>query len=106
MPYAAESILVTAAREAKKIWPFMAGMAVVGTAVVKLTASATPEVRAARRRRVRCAIGRPLAPGAQRLNLGFARGRARGPRALTRAAPLVHFAQDLKKSKFTNPSQH
>jgi hypothetical protein len=53
MPYAAESIVVTAAREAKKIWPFMAGIAVVGAAVVKVTASATPEVRAARSHRER-----------------------------------------------------
>ena len=45
MPYAAESIVVTAAREAKKIWPFLTGMAVVGAAVVKVTAAATPEVR-------------------------------------------------------------
>ena len=47
MPYAAESIVVTAAREAKKIWPFLTGMAVVGAAVVKVTAAATPEVRRA-----------------------------------------------------------
>jgi hypothetical protein len=45
MPYAAESIVVTAAREAKKIWPFLTGMAVVGFGVVKVTAAATPEVR-------------------------------------------------------------
>jgi len=45
MPYAAESIVVTAAREAKKIWPFLTGMGVVGFAVVKVTAAATPEVR-------------------------------------------------------------
>lgn len=54
MPYAAESIVVTAAREAKKIWPFMAGMGLVGAAVVKVTASATPEVRFRRLRRVLC----------------------------------------------------
>ena len=56
MPYAAESIVVTAAREAKKIWPFMAGLSVVGFGVVKLTASATPEVCAAHRHRNRSAI--------------------------------------------------
>ena len=47
MPYAAESIFVTAAREAKKVWPMLAGMSVVGFAVVKVTAAATPEVRRA-----------------------------------------------------------
>ena len=45
MPYAAESVLVTAAREAKKIWPALAGFGAVGFAVVKVTAAATPEAR-------------------------------------------------------------
>jgi predicted lysophospholipase L1 biosynthesis ABC-type transport system permease subunit len=46
MPYAAESVLLTAAREAKKIWPALVGLGTVGFAVVKVTAAATPEARA------------------------------------------------------------
>jgi hypothetical protein len=46
MPYAAESVVLTAAREAKKIWPALVGLGTVGFAVVQVTASATPEARA------------------------------------------------------------
>jgi hypothetical protein len=61
MPYAAESVLFTAAREAKKIWPALAGFGAVGFAVVKVTAGATPEARAATRllRRAAAALAPP-----------------------------------------------
>ena len=41
MPYASESVVITAAREAKKIWPFLAGLGCVGAAVVAATSSIT-----------------------------------------------------------------
>jgi len=124
MPYAAESILVTIAREAKKVWPMWCGMAVVGAAVVKVTAAATPEVRARGSRRLRRARwrARPAvcaascsrwawgAVVARRAVLGFAE-RLRSPpaaRALRRCAPacpLCRALQDIRKSKFTNPGQ-
>jgi hypothetical protein len=73
MPYAAESVLVTAAREAKKIWPALAGLGTVGFAVVKLTSSATPEARA-------------CAPRKQRVPLARSARRCRGRCTLLRAA--------------------
>ena len=46
MPYAAESLAATAAREARKIWPFLGGLGLVGYAVSSVTAGITEEVRA------------------------------------------------------------
>ena len=43
MPYASESFLRTAAREGKKMWPFLAGFAFVGTAVTYATSTITSE---------------------------------------------------------------
>lgn len=43
MPYASESFLRTAAREGKKMWPFLAGFAFVGTAVTYSTLTITSE---------------------------------------------------------------
>ena len=41
MPYRSESMIVFAAREAKKMWPFLAGFAVVGFGVTQATLGIT-----------------------------------------------------------------
>ena len=41
MPYQSESMIVFAAREAKKMWPFLAGFAVVGFGVTQATLGIT-----------------------------------------------------------------
>jgi hypothetical protein len=41
MPYQSESMIVFAAREAKKMWPFLAGFAVVGFGVTQATLGVT-----------------------------------------------------------------
>ena len=43
MPYASESFLRNAAREGKKMWPFLAGFAFVGAAVTYSTTTITSE---------------------------------------------------------------
>jgi len=43
MPYQSESVLVFAAREAKKMWPFIAGFGVVGYGVTMATLGITEE---------------------------------------------------------------
>ena len=43
MPYASENMVVFAAREAKKMWPFIAGFGVVTYGVVSATMAVTPE---------------------------------------------------------------
>lgn len=43
MPYANESMLNFAAREARKMWPFVAGFAVVTAGVVYVTGNITEE---------------------------------------------------------------
>lgn len=40
MPYAAESIATTAVREAKKIWPLLAGLSFMGVVSYKATSGA------------------------------------------------------------------
>jgi hypothetical protein len=109
MPYAAESVLFTAAREAKKIWPALAGFGVVGFAVVKVTAGATPEARAATllRRRAAAALAPPVCGALHGIAAGCAarcvarilgfceRGApfpARKPLSLTVTAPVYVFA--------------
>ena len=47
MPYATESFLRTAAREGKKMWPFLSGFAFVGSAVVYATTTITEEEKKA-----------------------------------------------------------
>lgn len=44
MPYATESIATTAFREAKKIWPLLAGLSVMGYASYKATSGAAAAV--------------------------------------------------------------
>ena len=41
MPYQSEYMIVFAAREAKKMWPFLAGFAVVGFGVTQATLGVT-----------------------------------------------------------------
>ena len=43
MPYASDNMVVFAAREAKKMWPFIAGFGVVTYGVVSATMAVTPE---------------------------------------------------------------
>jgi hypothetical protein len=43
MPYRNESMIIFAGREAKKMWPFIAGFGVVTFAVVQATLAITPE---------------------------------------------------------------
>ena len=43
MPFQSESVLVFAAREAKKMWPFIAGFGVVGYGVTMATLGITEE---------------------------------------------------------------
>jgi len=43
MPYQAESVVAFAAREAKKMWPFLAGFGVVGYGVTVATLGITEE---------------------------------------------------------------
>ena len=43
MPYRSESMIVFAAREAKKMWPFIAGFGVVGYGVTVATLGITEE---------------------------------------------------------------
>ena len=45
MPYASESMLMTAARESKKMWPLLLGISTVGYGVITVTANATYDVR-------------------------------------------------------------
>ena len=113
MPYAAESIVVTAAREAKKIWPFLTGMGIVGFAVVKVTAAATPEVRRPSSRLpagLRAWLAMLLCATAARW-LWARSAEFRFWRACASASPaeahrVLRCLQDIKKSKFTNPNQH
>ena len=43
MPYQSESVFIFAAREAKKMWPFIAGFGVVGYGVTMATLGITEE---------------------------------------------------------------